>query len=75
MLKEECPYEALAHTFNKYFMDTYRINTNKDFLNFGWATPLFTKLDLSTMKHHTKKMHLLVHFFVYFPNIKDDNAF
>ena len=53
MPKEECPYEALAHAFNKYFMDTNRIITNEDYLNFGWAAPLFTKSDWSTMKHHT----------------------
>ena len=58
MPKEECPYEALADVFNKYFTDTNRINTNKDFLNFGWAAPLFTESVWSTMKHHTKKMHL-----------------
>ena len=58
MPKEECPYEALAHAFNKYIMDTNRINTNEDYLNFGWAAPLFTKSDWSTMKYHTKKMHL-----------------
>ena len=51
MPKDECPYEALAHAFNKYFTDTNN-------LNFGWAAPLFTKSDWSTMKHHTKKMHL-----------------
>ena len=57
MLKEECPYEALAHVFNKYFTDTNRINTNEEYLNFGWAAPLFTESDWSTMKHYTKKMH------------------
>ena len=56
--KEECSYEALAHVFNKYFTDTNRINTSEDYLNFGWAAPLFTESDWSTMKHHTKKMHL-----------------
>ena len=55
---EECPYEALAHVFNKYFVDTNRINTNEGYLNFGWAAPLFIESDWSTMKHHTKKMHL-----------------
>ena len=39
MPKEEYPYEALAHVFNKYFTDTNRINTNEEYLNFGWATP------------------------------------
>ena len=58
MPKEECPYEGLANVFNKYFMDTNRINTNEKYLNFGWATPLFTESDWSTMKHYTKKMHL-----------------
>ena len=57
-LKEECPYEVLAHVFSEYFADTNRINTNKDYLNFGWAAPLFTELDWSTLKHHAKKMHL-----------------
>ena len=56
MPKEECPYEALAHVFNKYFIDTNRINTNEDYLNFGWAAPLLTESDWSIMKHHTKKM-------------------
>ena len=58
MSKEECPYEALACVFNKYFVDTNRINTNEGYLNFGWAALLFTESDWSTMKHHTKKMHL-----------------
>ena len=44
MPKEECPYD--------------RINTNEDYLNFGRAASLFTESDWSTMKHHTKKMHL-----------------
>ena len=58
MLKEECPYEALACIFSKYFTDIDRINTNEDYLNFGWAASLFTESDWSTMKHHAKKMHL-----------------
>ena len=58
MPKEECPYEALAHIFNKYFVDTNRIITDEGYLNFGWAAPLFTESDWSTMKHQTKKMHL-----------------
>ena len=58
MAKEECPCEALARVFNEYFTDTNRINTNENYLNFGWAAPLFTKSDWPTMKHHTKKMHL-----------------
>ena len=58
MPKEECPYEALARIFSKYFTDTNRINSNEDYLNFGWAASLFTESDWSTMKHHAKKMHL-----------------
>ena len=58
MPKDECPYEALACIFSKYFTDTNRINTNEDYLNFGWAASLLTKSDWSTMKHHAKKMHL-----------------
>ena len=58
LLKEDCPYEALARIFSTYFKDTSGINTSEDYLNFGWATPLFSKSDWSTMKHHTKKMHL-----------------
>ena len=47
MPKEECPYEALVCVFNEYFTDTNWINTNEDYLNFGWGTkllslPLFT---------------------------------
>ena len=75
MPKEECPYEALARIFSEYFMDTDRINTNEDYLNFRWAASLFTESDWSTMKHHAKKMHLWVHAFVYFPNFKDNYAF
>ena len=41
--KEECPYEVLACVFNEYFTETNRINTNEDYLNFGWAAPLFTE--------------------------------
>ena len=35
LLKEECPYEALACIFSKYFTDTSGINTSEDYLNFG----------------------------------------
>ena len=57
-LKEDCPYEVMAHVFNEYFTDTNRINTNEEYLNFGWATPLFTESDWSSLKHNAKKMHL-----------------
>ena len=57
-LKEDCPYKALAYVFSEYFADTNHINTSGDYLNFGWAAPLFTELDWSTLKHHAKKMHL-----------------
>ena len=39
--KEDCPYEVLAHVFHEYFTETNRINTNGDYLNFGWAGPSF----------------------------------
>ena len=55
LLKEDCPYEALARIFSTYFKDTSGINTSEDYLNFGWAAPLFSESDWSTMKHHTKK--------------------
>ena len=55
LLKEDCPYEALACIFSTYFKDTSGINTSEDYLNFGWAAPLFSESDWSTMKHHTKK--------------------
>ena len=58
MPREECPYKTLACVFNMYFTDTNGINTSEDYLNFRWAAPLFTESDWSTMKHHTKKMHL-----------------
>ena len=58
LLKEDCPYEALARIFSTYFKDTSGINTSEDYLNFGWAAPLFSESDWSTMKHYTKKMHL-----------------
>ena len=56
--KEECPYEVLVHVFNEYFTDTNRINTEEDYLNFGWNAPLFTESDWTSLKHHSKKMHL-----------------
>ena len=59
LLREDCPYEVLARIFNTYFKDTSRINTSEDFLNFGWAAPLFSESDWSTMKHHAKKMALV----------------
>ena len=37
LTKEDCPYEALARIFSMYFKDTSGINTNEDYLNFGWA--------------------------------------
>ena len=58
LLREDCPYEALARIFSTYFKDTSGINTSEDYLNFRWAAPLFTESDWSTMKHHAKKMHL-----------------
>ena len=58
LLKEDCLYETLARIFSTYFKDTSGINTSEDYLNFGWAAPLFSESDWSTMKHHTKKMHL-----------------
>ena len=57
-LKEECLYEVLAWVFNTYFTDTNRINTEEDYLNFGWAALLFLELDWTSLKHHSKKMHL-----------------
>ena len=56
--KEDCPYEALARIFSMYFKETSGINTSEDYLNFGWAAPLFSESDWSIMKHHAKKMHL-----------------
>ena len=56
--KEECPYEVLACVFNEYFTDTNQINTEEDYLNFGWAAPLFMESDWTSLKHHSKKMHL-----------------
>ena len=56
--KEECPYKVLARMFNEYFTETNWINTNEDYLNFGWAASLFTESDWSAQKHHVKKMHL-----------------
>ena len=73
--KEEYPFEALAWVFNEYFTYTNQINTNEDYLNFGWAAPLFTELDWSALKHHAKKMHLWVHFLVFYFYIKDGALF
>ena len=53
-VKEDCPYEVFAHVFN----ETNRINTNEDYLNFGWVAPLFSESDWSALKHQAKKMHL-----------------
>ena len=50
LLKEDCPYEAVARIFSTYFKDTSGINTSEYYLNFGWAAPLFSKSDWSTMK-------------------------
>ena len=55
LLKEDCPYQALARIFSTYFKDTSGINTSEDFLNFGWAAPLFSESDWSIMKHYTKR--------------------
>ena len=57
-LKEDCSYQVMACVFNEYFTDTNRINTNEEYLNFGWAAPLFTELDWSSLRHNAKKMHL-----------------
>ena len=51
LLKEYCQYEA----FSTYFKDTSGINTSEDYLNFGWAAPLFCESDWSTMKHYAKR--------------------
>ena len=34
LLKEDCPYEALARIFSMYFKDTSGINTSEDYLSF-----------------------------------------
>ena len=39
LLKEYCPYEALAHIFSTYFKDTNGINTSEDYLNFRMGHP------------------------------------
>ena len=57
-LKEDCPYEVMVRVFNEYFADTNRINTNEEYLNFDWATPLSTESDWSLLRHNAKKMHL-----------------
>ena len=57
-LKEGCPCEALARVFNEYFTGMNQISTNEDYLNFGWAAPLFSESDWSSLKHHAEKMHL-----------------
>ena len=59
-LKEDCPYEVMVCVFNEYFTDTNQINTNKEYLNFGWAASLFMESDWSSLKHNAKKMHLYV---------------
>ena len=57
-LKEDCPYEVIAWIFTEYFAETNRINTNEEFLNFGWAAPLFSESDWTALRHNAKKMHL-----------------
>ena len=57
-LKDDCPYEVMARIFTEYFTETNRINTNEEFLNFGWAAPLFPESDWTTLKHNAKRMHL-----------------
>ena len=57
-LKEDCPYEAMARVFTEYFAETNRINTNEEFLNFGWAAALFSESDWTALRHNAKKMHL-----------------
>ena len=72
LTKEDCPYEALARIFSMYFKDTSGINTNEDYLNFGWAAPLFSESDWSTMKHHAKRC-ICKYFLLYIPIFVDSN--
>ena len=59
LLKEDCPSETLARIFSTYFKDTSGINTSEDYLNFGWAAPLFCK-SMPLVRHGLTLLLLLV---------------
>ena len=70
LLKEDCPYEALACIFSTYFKDTSGINTSEDYLNFGWAAPLFSESDWSIYETLHQKDALVSTFFCLFSSLK-----
>ena len=71
-LKEDCPYEVMACVFNEYFTDTNWINTNQEYLNFGWATPLFNRVGLVLAETSCQKDALVSEklFIIFFFSIK-----
>ena len=71
-LKEDCPYEVMACVFNEYFTDTNWINTNQEYLNFGWATPLFNRVRLVLAETSCQKDALVSEklFIIFFFSIK-----
>ena len=56
--EESCPVDALSHVFSEYLRRITKINMQEDFLNFGFAAPLFTESDWTGQKHQLKKLHL-----------------
>ena len=71
-LKEYCPYKVMACVFNEYFTDTNWINTNQEYLNFGWATPLFNRVGLVLAETSCQKDALVSEklFIIFFFSIK-----
>ena len=55
---EHDPVDILTRVFNDYFVAINELNTEEDFLNFGYADCLFTEEDWTQRKRHLKKMHL-----------------
>ena len=53
LLKEDCPYEALARIFSTYFKDTSGINTSEDLPQFWMGRP--TLLRVRLVHHETSR--------------------
>ena len=70
LLKEDCPYEALACIFSMYFKDTSGINTSEDYLNFGWAAPSLLRVRLVHHETSHQKDTFVSTFFCVFLSLK-----
>ena len=70
LLKEDCPYEALARIFSTYFKDTSGINTSEDYLNFWVGRPTLLRVRLVHYETSHQKDAFVSTFFCLFLSLK-----